>query len=140
MGMVGTFMAGTTVDNALIRALREGPSVLPGDLHRLHAYLMLISGLLAEKACEHEPTLELADAAGAETDSLYSLEAMVAERAARVEARRLVDVANKLAIWAALEGCDEGDGSSPRDRLVQSVRRDLDALLRDGQGDPGPGM
>ena len=126
-------MRASKVDDCLMRALREGPDVLPDDLNRLYAYVMLISGLLAEKAGEHEPTWRLAEAAGAEIETLHDLEAVVADKAVRVPAGCLNTVLTKLAIWQALEPtAEEAADTSLRDRLVASVRRDLEDLARGG--------
>jgi hypothetical protein len=126
-------MGSPTVDDRLMRALREGPDALPEDLNRLYAYLMLIGGLLAEKATEHEPTWQLAEAAGLEVATLHDLEAVVADKAIRVPAGCLGGVLTKLAIWQALEPTgEEQTDATLRDRLVASVRRDLEKLARNG--------
>lgn len=119
------------VDDRLMRALREGPEVLPDDLNRLYAYLMLIGGLLAEKATEHEPDWRLAEAAGAEIETLQDLEAAVAGRAVGVRADCLGSVLTKLAIWQALEpSAEEAGDYSLRDQLIWSVRSDIEKLVR----------
>jgi hypothetical protein len=124
-------MDGTKVDNGLMRALREGPEVLPDDLNRLHAYLKLIGGLLAEKATDHEPTWAMALAAAAEIETLQGLEEAVAGKAVAVQARSIWGVLTKLAIWESLEPVgEECEDITLRDRLVWSVRRDLERLAR----------
>jgi hypothetical protein len=120
-----------------MRALREGPDVLPDDLDRLYAYVMMIAGLLAEKAVEHEPTWQLAEAAGAEVSTLHDLEAAVADKAIRVRAGCLNSVLTKLAIWQALEpAAEEAEDVSRRDSMIGSVRRDLEQLARAAQACP----
>ena len=118
------------VGQGLLRALREGGDALPEDLEELHGYLKLIGDLLSEKAIEHEPSWSLALAAAAELQTLQGLEAMVARKAAQVQARALGQVLTKLAIWQALESSDDGEETSLRDSLVHSVRLDLQRLAR----------
>jgi hypothetical protein len=123
--------SGTTLDNRLVRALREGAEALPGDLGQLRAYLRLIETLLAEKAAELEPSWDQACAAAAEITTLQTLEATVAERAIAVPAGSLAEVRAKLAIWRALApGAEDGDMRSPRNRLILSVEADIERLSR----------
>jgi hypothetical protein len=124
-------MAGTELDNRLVRALREGADALPGDLGRLRGYLGLIETLMAEKAAELEPTWEQACASASEILTLQRLEATVAERAIAVRAEGLAEVRAKLAIWRALApGAEDGDLGTPRNRLILSVEADLERLSR----------
>ena len=121
----------TKVDDRLVRLLQEGCAALPEDLQHLHAYLMLILGLLAEKAIEHEPTWALALASAAEVERLQHLETCAARKAARIPARTLEQVLTKLSIWQALEANGEEDDEVPlRDALVHSVRLDLERMAR----------
>ena len=123
-------MMETTLDDRLVRAMREGAGVLPADIGSLRGYLRTIEALLAEKAAEVEPSWEQACAVAAEIETLQSLELAVAERAIAIRAEDLHTVRGKLAIWAALspESGDEDIGS-PRNRLVLSVATDIDRLL-----------
>jgi hypothetical protein len=124
-------MTKSAVNDALVRALHEGPAVLPKDLHQLHAYLRLIAGLLAEKADEREPTWSMAKANGAEIETLQSLEHVVAGRAAEVEAATFAALLVKLSIWEILLPLgEESDDVAMRDRLVLSIRRDIEAMAR----------
>ena len=91
---------------------------------------MLILGLLAEKAIEHEPTWALALASAAEVERLQHLEICAARRAARIPARTLEQVLTKLSIWQALEADGEDDEVPLRDALVHSVRLDLERMAR----------
>ena len=126
------------VDDQLLRALREGPDALPMDLNRLHGYLHLISGLLTEKAQEHEPDWAQALAAAAEIETLQDLERAVAEKAVDVPARTLWAVLSKLAIWESLGPCgEEACSTSQRDRLIDSVRADLERIARGSAGRVG---
>jgi hypothetical protein len=95
-------MIDSKVDSRLMRAMREGAAALPADLGRLHEYLMLIGGLLGEKAVEHEETWALALAAGAEIETLQNLEHAVTDKAIVVPARELSEVLTKFASWNAL--------------------------------------
>jgi hypothetical protein len=123
--------AGTALDDRLVRALREGKQVLPGDLGQLRAYLRLIAGLLAEKAEEVEADWEQACLSAAELDTLQTLEAAVAERAITVRSNTLDEVRSKLEIWRALAAGDEDcDLRDPRNRLILSVEADLERLVR----------
>ncbi len=118
-----------SLDNHLVRAIRQGGGVLPADLDRLRGYLRLIGSLLAEKASELEAGLEAADASAAEIETLQRLENAVAERAIGIRAADLRTVRDKLAIWRALSaGSEDGDMASPRNRLVLSVEADLERL------------
>lgn len=127
-------MKNDVLDNRLILAIRQGAGALPADLGRLHGYLRLIESLLAEKAGELEASLEAADAAAAEIETLQRLEATVAERAIAVRAEDLAAVREKLAIWRALSpGIEDADLGSPRNRLVLSVEADLERLA-EGHG------
>jgi hypothetical protein len=118
------------LDNQLMRALREGSCALPLDLNRLYGYLELIIGLLSEKARECDPvwTEELISAA--EIETLQVLENAVVEKAIDVPARTLGGVQTKLAIWAFLEAGEDADTPSHRDRLVESVRKDIERIAR----------
>lgn len=118
------------LDNQLMRALREGSGALPLDLNRLHEYLQLIDGLLSEKAHEREPDWAAELAAAAEIETLQGLEQAVLEKAMDVPARTLGGVLTKLAIWASLEPGEEAGTPSHRDRLVDSVRRDIERIAR----------
>jgi hypothetical protein len=123
------------LDNQLMRALHDGPGALPDDLNRLQDYLRLIDALLAEKAQEHEPEWALALAASAEVETLLRLQGAVVEKAAEVRGRTLWAVLTKLAIWQKLDPCeDEESAPSLRDRLVLSVRRDIERIARSGTG------
>lgn len=128
-------MYDSNIDNRLMRALREGAAALPADLGRLHEYLMLIGGLLGEKAVELEETWALALAAGAEIETLQNLEHAVTEKAVVVPARDLGEVLIKFAIWNALvaAGTADEDGSD-RDRLIRSIRNDVERIARGGAG------
>jgi hypothetical protein len=122
---------GTKLDDRLLRAMRDGPGALPGDLRRLADYMEMIGGLLTEKAAELEPSWALACAAAAEIETLHALEQTVAERAIAVRATSLEEVRGKLAIWRALSPEGEGgERGSPRDRLILSIDADLQRLMR----------
>ena len=119
----------TTLDNRLVRALREGADVLPEDLTLLNRYLKIIDRLLAEKAADLEPSWEQACDVAAEIETLQALEAVVAERSIAVRAEDLGDVRAKLAIWRALaDGAPDSDLSTPRNRLILSIEADLERL------------
>ena len=121
------------LDDQLLRALHEGSNALPVDLDRLHGYLRLIGVLLAEKAQEHEPAWRQVLASAAEIETLQDLEALVVEKAIAVRARTLWAVISKLAIWASLDdGAADGPEVTQRDRLVDSARRDIERIARNG--------
>jgi len=124
----------TTLDDRLVRALREGADVLPEDLTMLNCYLKMIDRLLAEKAAELEPSWSQACDAAAEIETLQTLETVVAERSITVQAGDLGAVRAKLEIWRALaDGASDGDLSTPRNRLILSVEADLERLSLDAQ-------
>ena len=126
-------MQNSRVDNRLMRALRHGAEALPDDLGRLHEYLMLIGGLLHEKATELEETWVLALAAGAEIETLQRLEGAVTEKAIAVPAHDLGEVLIKFAIWNALvTGGDTQEDGCDRDRLIRSIRNDIERMARGG--------
>jgi hypothetical protein len=127
---------GTKLDDRLVRAMRQGASVLPEDLTLLRAYLRMIDGLLAEKAAEVEPSWAQACAAAAEVETLQTLEAAVTEKAIAVRSRDLDDVRAKLDIWRALAAGAESDLSSPRDRLILSIEADLSRIGRTPRAAP----
>lgn len=128
-------MLDTMIDDGLMRVLRGGVNEMPDDLTRLHAYLKLVAGLLAEKATEHEPTWEMVRQSAAEIETLHDLEFQVGEKAADVPATNLYGVLTKLMIWETLSGsCSGGDEPSVSDDLVRSVRKDLETIVR---GEPG---
>jgi hypothetical protein len=128
-------MQNSRVDNRLMRALRHGAEALPDDLSRLHEYLMLIGGLLHEKATELEESWALALAAAAEIETLQKLEAAVSEKAIAVPARDLSEVLIKFAIWNALvAGGDAQEDACDRDRLIRSIRNDIERMARGGGG------
>ncbi len=132
-------MQDSRVDDRLMRALREGADALPEDLNRLHEYLMLIGGLLGEKAIEHEETWELALAAAAEIETLHDLEAAVSDKVVAVPARDLREVLIKFAIWGSLEaGCEPDGETGVRGRLVRSIRCDIERMVRGGSAGPRP--
>ena len=122
------------LDYRLVRAMRRGPDVLPGDIAQLRSYLRMIEVLLAEKASEVEPAWDLSCAAAAEIETLLKLELTVAERAIAVPATGLDGVRGKLAIWRALgTDAEDGDLDSVRNRLILSIDEDLARLHRDGR-------
>jgi hypothetical protein len=128
-------MIDSKVDSRLMRAMREGAAALPADLGRLHEYLMLIGGLLGEKAVEHEETWALALAAGAEIETLQNLEHAVTDKAIVVPARDLSEVLTKFAIWNALVAAGAADEDrGDRDRLIRSIRNDVERIARGGVG------
>jgi hypothetical protein len=121
------------LDYRLVRALREGIEVLPGDIAQLRRYLRMIEALLQEKASEVEPAWDLTCAAAAEIETLLTLEQTVAERAIAVQATSIEGVRGKLAIWRALEADSEDcDMSSARNRLILSIDEDLARIARAG--------
>ena len=120
-------MTQAKLDYLLVRALREGPQALPGDMRALAGYLAMIDTLLEEKATEIEPNWEQACAVAAEIETLQRLELAVAERAIALHGDSIEAVRVKLAIWKAL-GTDEGDAATTRDRLIHSVDEDLQRL------------
>jgi len=129
-------MQDSRVDDRLMRALREGADALPEDLNRLHEYLMLVGGLLGEKATEHEETWALALAAAAEIETLQKLELAVTDKVVAVPARDLCEVRIKFAIWDALvAGGGTDEDCCDRDRLIRSIRKDIDRIAR-GAGGP----
>lgn len=124
----------TTLDDRLIRALREGGAALPDDLTLLKSYLKMIDRLLAEKAVEVEPSWSQACDAAAEIQTLQTLEEVVAERTIAVKAGDLGAVRAKLEIWRALApGAPEGDLGTLRSRLILSVEADLQRLSSDAR-------
>ena len=62
MGTIDGTMTDTEpkLDYRLVRAMRRGPDVLPGDIAQLRGYLRMIEMLLAEKASELEPSWDRA--------------------------------------------------------------------------------
>jgi hypothetical protein len=121
------------LDYRLVRAMREGIEVLPGDIAQLRRYLRMIEALLQEKASEVEPAWDLTCAAAAEIETLLTLEQTVAERAIAVQATSIEGVRGKLAIWRALEADSEDcDMSSARNRLILSIDEDLARIARAG--------
>lgn len=131
MTIGGCETGGPFLTGVLARALRDGTASLPDDLHQLHADLKLVGELLAEKALEHEPTWTLAKVSAAEIEALQKLERIVALKVSETGAEGLPDILAKLAIWELLvSGSDGGDDNSVSHRLVRSVRRDLEAMLR----------
>ena len=119
------------LDYRLVRALREGTDVLPGDIGELRAYLRMIASLLEEKAHELEPAWDLTCAAAAEIETLLTLERTVAERAIAIRATSIDMVRGKLAIWRTLgPDSEDCDIDSPRNRLILSVDEDLARLAR----------
>jgi hypothetical protein len=122
------------LDYRLVRAMRRGTAVLPGDIAQLRSYLRMIEVLLAEKASEVEPAWDLSCAAAAEIETLLKLEQTVAERAIAVQATTLDGVRGKLAIWRAIGPDGEDvDLDSVRNRLILSIDEDLARLRRDGR-------
>lgn len=118
------------VDDGLMRVLRGGLDEMPNDLTRLHAFLKLAAGLLAEKAVEREPTWEMVSQSAAEIETLHTLQQQVAEKTASMQASTLYGVLTKLMIWEALtNSCIESDEPSIRDQLVASVRSDLESIV-----------
>ncbi len=123
---VETNVTSSSLDNRLVRAMREGQTALPADLRILRNYLRLIDGLLEEKAAELEPSWSQATSTLAEISTLQSLEQTVAERAIAIEAAGLAQICEKLEIWQTLVlGSEEGDPDSTCNRLVFSVIADL---------------
>jgi hypothetical protein len=121
--------ASPKLDYRLVRALREGTDVLPGDIGELRGYLRMIGSLLEEKASELEPAWDLTCAAAAEIETLLTLERTVAERAIAVRATSIEMVRGKLAIWRALgPDSEDCDMDSPRNRLILSIDEDLARL------------
>ncbi len=120
---------GGLLDDSLTRALREGASALTGDLAALVGHVLLIEGLLGEKATEVEPSWELAVASAAEIEALLRLRDLIVVRAAGILADDLDGVLAKLAIWRILSDGEEGEirAEDPRalNLLLLSVEGDL---------------
>lgn len=110
----------------LLSVMEEGQAALPDDLGMLNGYMRVITGLLAEKAQENQPTLALENAAAAEIETLLTLETLVAVKTAQVTCATLECLRSKLDIWDAIgRDCD---GDLPREAIVQSVRNDLTVM------------
>jgi hypothetical protein len=119
------------LDDRLTRAMRGGPSALPGDLALLRSYLRMIADLLEEKATDLEHDWAQACAAAAEIETLHGLEGAVAERAIGVQASGLDDLRVKLEIWRALiQGLPDEEMASTQNRLVLSIEADIQRLQR----------
>jgi hypothetical protein len=118
------------LDYILVRALREGPAALPGDIRTLGECLAMIGALLEEKATELEPSWDESCAALAEIETLQALETAVAERAIALTADSIEAVRGKLAIWQALGPEADECAESPRTRLIRSVQADLERMCR----------
>ncbi|MER2509858.1 hypothetical protein [Amaricoccus sp.] len=120
---------GGLLDGSFVRALSDGPSALPGSLDALIGYLLLIEGLLGEKAVELEPSWDLAEANGAEIETLLRLRELIVERAIGIRADEIDGVLAKLAIWRMLSDGEEGeiraDEPPVLNRLVLSIETDL---------------
>ncbi len=125
------------LDTQLTSAIQSGPAALPADLNRLHGYLGLVVGLLAEKAQDCEPDWAGAVSAAAEIEALFRIEDAVAERAIGVPARNLWAVLTKLEIWGDLSPDGDDDPlRQRRDRLIESVRRDITHIARSARSRP----
>ena len=133
----GVGVVESTIDDGFLLVLRHGKDKLPDDLDRLLSFLGTISVLMEEKALELQPDFDLEHASGVELETLHDLQRVVAGKALGVPASSLRDVLCKLAIWTALDG-STGEESEHciRDRLIMSVRRDLERL---GESLPSPG-
>lgn len=116
-------MLGYQGGSDLLAVMHDGAAALPDDLGLLKGYMRIIAGLLAEKACENQPTLALENAAAAEIETLLALETVVAEKTARVTCDTLECLRSKLDIWEAMEPACSDD--LPREAIVQSVRGDI---------------
>lgn len=116
-------MLASTSGNDLLAVLQHGTAALPEDLGMLKGYMRVIAGLLAEKACENQPSLALENAAAAEIEILLNLETLVAEKTAAVACKSLECLRSKLDIWDVMEPACSDD--LPREAIVQSVRSDV---------------
>lgn len=125
---------GDHLGGGLTRALRDGPSALPDDLEALVRHLLMLEGLLAEKAAELEPTWALSQASAAEIDIQLQLQEMIVERAIGLRAEAIEGVLAKLTIWRTLSDGAEGEmraDAPPRlNRLILSIEADLIRLGR----------
>ena len=125
---------GDYLGDGLTRALRDGPSALPDNLETLVRHLLMLEGLLAEKAVEIEPTWALSLASAAEIDVLLQLQELIVERAIGLRAEAIEGVLANLTIWRTLSDGAEGEisaGAPPRlNRLVLSIEADLVRLRR----------
>jgi hypothetical protein len=79
----------------------------------------------------------LALAAAAEIETLQKLERAVTDKTITVPSRDLHEVLIKFAIWSALVagGEAEEDGFN-RDRLIRSIRNDIERIARSGGAGP----
>jgi hypothetical protein len=116
-------MLASTGESDLLAVMQHGSAALPEDLGMLKGYMRAIAGLLAEKACENQPTLALEHAAAAEIEILLSLETLVAEKTAAVSCKSLECLRSKLDIWDVMEPACSDD--LPRESIVHSVRGDI---------------
>jgi hypothetical protein len=124
-------MARELVGSVLLRALNEGPAVLPDDAWELLHLLQIIEQLLAEKASNREANWREACVAATEIETLQSIEALIAARAAALRGRDIEEVRAKLEIWSLLEEQAAGSEESLT-LLIASIRRDVICLAGEG--------
>lgn len=120
----------TRYENDTGTPLPVGPDLPTSSLDEMLSSLRIVAELLAEKSEELEPTWEMAREAEAEIDTLHQIERTLVVGAAGTPAVCLNEVLIKLDIWRTLgPSCDDRDEETARDRLVHSVRDDLERIL-----------
>ncbi len=102
---------------------------LPEDVRTLRDYLLTVRKLTAERMLEIGDSFDRQLESQAELDALAQLEDEISRRVAELPVRDVGQVLSKFEIWDLLLQADgEGGGSTGRDRLIRSIRRDIEGL------------
>lgn len=106
-------------------------SSLPSDIDALHGFLLEVRKLLDERIGGIGDNFELEVALQHELSALVQLEEEISARVAELRVASVSGILSKFEIWdLLLEIEDSGAESAARDRLIRSIRRDLERLNR----------
>lgn len=106
-------------------------SSLPSDIDALHGFLLQVRKLLDERIGRIGDSYELEVASQHELAALVQLEEEISERVAELRVASVSGILSKFEIWDLLREMEDGGAeSAARDRLIRSIRRDLEHLNR----------
>ncbi|WP_424931129.1 hypothetical protein [Amaricoccus macauensis] len=102
---------------------------LPTDIRALRDYLLTVRQLLDERVRDIGDSYDREVASQPELSALTHLEEAISRRVAELPCESIPEILGKFSVYDMLDEMDEGaDTSMERDRLIRSIRRDIEHL------------